>query len=141
MKRNSRWKDVTKSDLIQELDAIINEYKLPNITQKEYFSLSKFSEFIMRRLGINFSELKNELGLSNNIKGRKVRSGLIKAKKSKSNLEFTNPIKLEHTGKLVRCLKRGKRCSGTFKQSNLLHHVCANCYEENKRVTESAMYW
>ena len=141
MKRNSRWKDVTKSDLIQELNAIINEHKLPNITQKEYFSLSKFSEFIMRRLGINFSELKNELGLSNNIKGRKVRSGLIKAKKSKSNLEFTNPIKLEHTGKMVKCLKGGKRCKETFKQSNLYHHVCESCREENKHVTESAMYW
>ena len=89
MKRNSRWKDITKGDLILELEAIITEYKLPNITQKEYFSLSKFSEFIMRRLGLNFSELKNELGLSNNIKGRKVRSGLVKAKKSKSVKSYT----------------------------------------------------
>lgn len=140
MVKNTKLKDVTKEDLLAELGNIIRERKLTTITQREYFSLSKYSDFILKKLGINFNSLKEELGMLVNSKGKKARTLIIEELEldSDSTLSFENPIKKEYTGKLVTCLK----CSTNFKQSNLFHHICESCAVVNKQTTEgNSMFW
>ena len=144
MVKNTKLKNVTKKDLINELDKIIKEYKLPNITQREYFSLSKFSDFILKKLEINFSSLKEELGMVSNTRGKRARKLVMESIEvdSTNTLSFENPIKKEYTGKIVSCLKRGRHCEGDFKQSNLFHRVCETCAKENSQVSEArSIYW
>ena len=140
MIKNTKLKDVTKEDLLEELGSIIRERKLTTITQREYFSLSRFSDFVLKKLGINFNSLKEELGMSVNSKGKKARTLIIEELEldSDSVLSFENPIKKEYTGKEVTCL----RCSDSFKQSNLFHRICESCAAVNKQTTEgNSMFW
>ena len=144
MVKNTKLKDVTKEDLLIELDAIIKARNLTTITQREYFSLSKFSDFILKKLGINFNSLKEELGMVSNIRGKKARTLEVEDIDidSTSSLSFENPIKKEYTGKIVSCLKRGRHCKGEFRQSNLFHRVCETCAKENSQVSEASnIYW
>ena len=140
MVKNTKLKDITKDDLLTELGNIIRERKLTTITQREYFSLSKYSDFVLKKLGINFNALKEELGLVVNSKGKKARTLIIEELEidSTSALSFENPIKKEYTGKVVKCLK----CNDNFKQSNLFHHICESCAAVNKQTTEgNSMFW
>ena len=140
MVRNTKLKDVTKADLLNELGSIIRERKLTTITQREYFSLSKYSDFVLKKLGINFNSLKEELGISVNSKGKKARTLIIEELEldSDSALSFENPIKKAYTGKVVKCLK----CNDNFNQSNLFHHICETCATVNKQTTEgNSMFW
>lgn len=144
MVKNTKLKDITKRDLLIELDEIIKAHSLTTITQREYFSLSKFSDFILKKLGINFNSLKEELGMISNAKGKRARTLAVEDIDidSTSTISFENPIKKEYTGKIVSCLKHGKHCKGNFKQSNLFHHVCETCAKENSQISEgTAIYW
>ena len=144
MVKNTKLKDVTKEDLLNELEKIIKARNLPTITQREYFSLSRFSDFILKKLGINFNSLKEELGMLSNTKGKRARTLVVEDIDidSTSAISFENPIKKEYTGKVVSCLKRGRHCKGEFKQSNLFHRVCEPCAKENRQVSEaSSIYW
>ena len=144
MVKNTKLKDVTKKDLLIELDNIIKARNLTTITQREYFSLSRFSDFILKKLGINFNSLKEELGMVSNTRGKRARTLAIEDIDidSTSAISFENPIKKEYTGKIVSCLKRGRHCEGDFKQSNLFHHVCEACAKENSQVSEASnIYW
>ena len=144
MVKNTKLKDVTKEDLLVELDNIIKAHNLTTITQREYFSLSKFSDFILKKLGINFNSLKEELGIVSNVRGKKARTLTIEDIDidSTSSISFENPIKKEYTGKIVSCLKSGRHCEGDFRQSNLFHRVCSACAKENMQVSEaSSIYW
>ena len=144
MVKNTKLKDVTKEDLLNELDTIIKARNLTTITQREYFSLSKFSDFILKKLGINFNSLKEELGMISNVRGKKARTLEVETTDvdSTSAISFENPIKKEYTGKVVSCLKRGRHCEGDFKQSNLFHRVCETCAKENSQVSEASnIYW
>ncbi len=140
MIKNTKLKDVTKEDLIDELGRIIRERRLTTITQREYFSLSKYSDFVLKKLGINFNSLKEELGIASNSKGKKARTLIIEELEldSDSAISFENPIKKAYTGKVVKCLK----CNDNFKQSNLFHHICETCATVNRQTTEgNSMFW
>lgn len=140
MVKNTKLKNVTKEDLLYELNHIIRERNLTTITQREYFSLSRFSDFVLKKLGINFNSLKEELGISVNFKGKKARTLAVEEPEldKGSVLSFENPIKKEYTGKEVTCLK----CTSSFKQSNLFHRICESCAAVNKQTTEgSSMFW
>ena len=140
MVKNTKLKDITKEDLLHELGSIIRERKLTTITQREYFSLSRFSDFVLKKLGINFNSLKEELGLLVNSKGKRARTLVIGELEidSTSSLSFENPIKKAYTGNVVKCLK----CNDNFKQSNLFHHICESCAAVNRQTTEgNSMFW
>ena len=119
--------NITKDVLAQDIEAVMSEHHLSNITQREYFNLGKFSEFIFRKYGFKFSDITSLLGLDKNSGGKRVAQLTPETRKKYDRLEsYMPPPKL--TGDTKDCLK----CEESFKQTNYNMFVCPVCDGKNK---------
>lgn len=129
-KKKVASKEAALEFLSNDMKDIIAKYKIPHITQREYFGLSVVTEFFMRKWGLNFSEIKESLGMGNNVGGKKVATITIEADHNdnyeNSIRKYYNPTKL--TGKTKNCLK----CNCKFPESNYNSWVCVDCDSDNK---------